>query len=114
MRGSDLTMKVSGQIAARGVIDAVARRPELRCGEGAGLRLLLVRPDAAEVVRRFAEDIGAGDVRMIAVDQRPGVDQHHIVDLKGAVALAAVRQAGVVAERNQAEPRKSIEKRSKI
>ncbi|MNQ80450.1 hypothetical protein D3C85_954300 [compost metagenome] len=61
-------------------------------------------PDLAELSRGFAKDVGAGDVGVVAVDQGARVDQHHIVDLQRPVALAAVRQAGVVAERDETEP----------
>ncbi|MNR12207.1 hypothetical protein D3C85_1285500 [compost metagenome] len=71
-------------------------------------------PDAAESLGRFAEDIGAGDVGVIAVDQGACVDQHHVVGLQGAVALAAVRQAGVVAEGDQAEPGAALPAQSAV
>ena len=76
--------------------------------KAASLSLLLVLPYLTKLSRRRTEDIGAGDVGVIAVDQGAGVDQHHVVDLQRPVALAAVGQAGVVAERDQAEPRAAL------
>ena len=86
------------QHGAGGGVDILAGASDLNGGEGGGLRLLLDVPDVTMLGRRFAENVGAGDVGLVALDVATGVHEDEFALLQRLLAGNAVRIGRGMAE----------------
>ena len=66
------------QAVARGPVHIRAGSADFGCGKGRRLRVALGVPEETLPFRRFAKDIGAGDIGTIAMKNAAKIDQHHI------------------------------------